>query len=51
MTHEEKRYLDCHCNWCEGWMCAWAFNGERKPRMLRLRMFINRCTRALLLTD
>lgn len=51
MTIEEHRYFDCHCNWCEGWKCAWAFDNQPKPRMLWIRKFFNRCLRALLLTE
>lgn len=51
MTREEHRYLDCHCNWCEGWLCAWAHDDCHKPRMLWLRKLFNRFLRALLLTE
>lgn len=51
MTAAERRYLDCHCNWCEGWLCAWAFDHRPKPRMLWIRKITNRFVRALLLTE
>lgn len=51
LTKEEHRYLDCHCNWCEGWLSAWAYDHLPKPGMLWMRKFINRFKRALLLTD